>query len=39
MIRRVAQMIAQGEIAELVEDDLSAPMLAESAPLVRAPEY
>jgi subtilisin family serine protease len=33
----LAQMIAEGEIAEVVEDDLSAPMLAESAPLVRAP--
>jgi subtilisin family serine protease len=32
----LAQMVAEGEIAEVVEDAMAAPMLPESAPLVRA---
>lgn len=33
----LVQMIADGEIAEIVEDELAEPMLRESNPLVRAP--
>lgn len=33
----LAHMIANGEVAEVIEDELAAPMLRETYPLVRAP--